>query len=82
MLARLQGLVERGRSEGQAILVSGAAGAGKSALVGALIAALLRPLFIELRFHQYLWPVALVYGSLAVLMTCVVYLVFFNRIWG
>lgn len=39
------------------------------ALVGASIAALLRPLFIELRIHTYQWPAALGYSSLAALTT-------------
>jgi len=50
------------------------------ALAGVLMAALIRPLFIASRIHAYLWPAALVYVSLAVLMACVVYLIFFNRI--
>jgi hypothetical protein len=52
------------------------------ALVGALIAALMRSLFIALRIHAHLWPAALVYVSLAMLMACVVYLIFFNRMWS
>ena len=50
------------------------------ALAGAFGAALLRPLFVTLRLEAYLWPVALVYLSLAVLIACIVYLLFFSRI--
>jgi YtcA family len=50
------------------------------ALAGAFGAALLRPLFVALRLEAYLWPAALVYFSLGVLVACVVYLIFFNRI--
>ena len=50
------------------------------ALAGAFGAALLRPLFVALRLEAYLWPVALVYLSLAVLIACIVYVIFFSRI--
>jgi hypothetical protein len=50
------------------------------ALAGAFGAALLRPVFVAVRLEAYLWPVPLVYVSLAVLIACVVYLVCFNRI--
>ena len=50
------------------------------ALAGALGAALLRPLFLAVRLEAYLWPRPLVYASLAVLLACIIYLLFFNRI--
>jgi hypothetical protein len=50
------------------------------AIAGAILAAMLRPLFVLARIEQYLWPLPLVYASLAVLLGCIVYLIFFNRI--
>ena len=50
------------------------------ALAGALGAALLRPVFVAVRLDAWLWPVPLVYVSLAILIACVVYLVCFGRI--
>jgi hypothetical protein len=48
-------------------------------LAGALLAALWRLLFIALGIDSHLWPRALVYISLAVLMACLVYAACFNR---
>ena len=50
------------------------------ALAGALGAALTRPLFLAVHIEAYLWPLPLVYASLAVLLACIMYLLFFNRI--
>jgi hypothetical protein len=50
------------------------------AIAGTVLAAMLRPLFVLARVEQYLWPMPLVYASLAVLLGCIVYLIFFNRI--
>jgi hypothetical protein len=50
------------------------------ALGGAVGAAVLRPVFVAARVEPYLWPVGLVYASLAVAIACVVYLVCFNRV--
>ena len=50
------------------------------ALGGALGAALLRSVFVAVGIEAHLWPVALVYVSLAVLIACVISLVCFNRI--
>jgi len=50
------------------------------ALAGALGAALLRPFFLAVRIEAYLRPRLLVYLSLAVLLACILYLLFFNRI--
>ena len=50
------------------------------ALAGALLAALMRPLFLTLRLEAYLWPLPIVYLSLGVLLACIIYLLCFNRI--
>jgi hypothetical protein len=50
------------------------------AIAGAVIAGIIRPFFVWTRIEPYLWPLPLVYLSLGVLMGCIVYLVFFNRI--
>lgn len=50
------------------------------AICGALLAAVIRPVFVVTRIEPYLWPLPIVYLSLAVLMGCLVWLVFFNRI--
>ena len=50
------------------------------ALAGALLAALTRPLFLAAHIEAYLWPRPLVYSSLAGLLACIMYLLFFNRI--
>jgi len=42
--------------------------------------AVLRPVAVALSLEAYLWPVALVYLSLGVLVACLVYLLFFGRI--
>jgi hypothetical protein len=49
-------------------------------LAGACVAALLRPALVAARVEAYLWPVALVYASLAVFTACVVYVVCFSRL--
>ena len=51
-----------------------------SAVAGALLAIAVRPLFVLLRIERYLWPLPVVYLSLGTLMSCIVYLIFFNRI--
>lgn len=50
-----------------------------SAICGAILTVLIRPVFVVTRVERYLWPLPIVYSSLTVLMGCVVYLVFFNR---
>lgn len=50
------------------------------AIAGAVLAALIRPIFMWTRIEPYLWPLPLVYLSLGVLMASIVYLIFFNRI--
>lgn len=51
-----------------------------SAIAGAILAILVRPIFVVLRIERYFWPMPIVYLSLGTLMSCVVYLIFFNRI--
>ena len=50
------------------------------AICGAILTAVLRPLFLVTGIESYLWPLPVVYSSLAILMGCVVWLIFFNRI--
>jgi hypothetical protein len=50
------------------------------AIAGAILALLMRPLFVLLRIEAYLWPLPLVYLSLGTLMGCIVFLIFFSRI--
>jgi YtcA family len=50
------------------------------AICGAVLAVAIRPVFVVTRVENYLWPVPIVYLSLAVLMGCMVYLIFFNRV--
>jgi hypothetical protein len=49
-------------------------------IAGAVMTAALRPLFLKLRLEPYMGPPTIVYLSLAVLLSCITYLVFFNRI--
>jgi CDP-diglyceride synthetase len=50
------------------------------AIVGILIAAVLRPVFVWTRLEPHLGPLIVIYPCLAVLLACTVYLAFFNRI--
>jgi hypothetical protein len=50
------------------------------AICGAILTAVIRPLFVATRVESYLWPLPIVYLSLTVLMGCVVWIIFFNRI--
>jgi hypothetical protein len=50
------------------------------AIAGAVLTALIRPIFLWTRIERHLWPLPLVYLSLGVLMASIVYLIFFNRI--
>jgi YtcA family len=50
------------------------------AIVGAVLAAILRPLFVATGIEPYVGPLLLIYPCLAVLLGCVVYLIFFNRV--
>jgi hypothetical protein len=50
------------------------------AICGAILTIAIRPIFVVTRIETYLWPIQIVYLSLAVLMGCIVWLIFFNRI--
>jgi YtcA family len=50
------------------------------AICGAVIAASLRPVFAATRVEPYLGPLLLIYPCLAILLSCLIYLIFFNRI--
>ncbi len=50
------------------------------AICGAILTAVIRPIFVATRVETYMWPLPIVYLSLSVLMGCVVWLIFFNRI--
>ena len=50
------------------------------AICGAILAGVIRPIFMVTRLERYLWPPPIVYTSLAILMGCIVFLIFFNRV--
>ena len=50
------------------------------AIVGGILVASLRPVFAATRLEPHLGPLPIIYPSLAVLLACIVYLIFFNRI--
>lgn len=50
------------------------------AIVGMLLAGTLRPVFARTGVEPYLGPLLVIYPCLAVVLACIVYLVFFNRI--
>jgi hypothetical protein len=50
------------------------------AICGAILALAIRPVFVVTRIETYLWPLPIVYLSLAILMGCIVWIIFFNRI--
>jgi hypothetical protein len=50
------------------------------AIVGAILAAVFRSVFAATRIEPHLGPSFLVYPCFAMLLGCIVYLVFFNRI--
>ncbi len=50
------------------------------AIVGIALAAIVRMLFAAARIEPHLGPLAIVYPCLALLLACVVWIVFFNRI--
>ena len=50
------------------------------AICGAALTAAIRPLFVVTRLEPHLWPLPIVYLSLMILLGCVVWLMFFNRI--
>ena len=50
------------------------------AIVGAILTAMLRPAFASTGVEPYLGPLILIYPCLAILLACLIYLIFFNRI--
>lgn len=50
------------------------------AICGGIMTIAIRPVFVVTRLESYLWPLPIVYSSLAVLLGCIVWLIFFNRI--
>ena len=50
------------------------------AIVGAVLAVSFRPVFAASGIEPYLGPLLLIYPCLAVLLACLVYLIFFNRV--
>ena len=50
------------------------------AICGAILTIAIRPIFVITRLETYLWPLPIVYSSLTVLLGCLVWLLFFNRI--
>jgi hypothetical protein len=50
------------------------------AICGAVLTVALRPIFVVTRLEPYLWPLPIVYSCLTVLLGCIVWLIFFNRI--
>lgn len=50
------------------------------AIVGAILAASVRPVFAATGIEPYLGPLLLIYPCLALLLACAIYLIFFNRI--
>ena len=49
------------------------------AIVGAALAAAVRPVFVATRIEPYLGALMLIYPCLAILLGCATYLIFFNR---
>jgi hypothetical protein len=49
-------------------------------IAGVALAAMFRPLFVAVRIEPHLGPLMAVYPCLAVLLSCVVWMIFFNRI--
>ena len=50
------------------------------AICGAILTIAIRPIFVITRVEGYLWPLPIVYSCLTILLGCVVWLLFFNRI--
>jgi len=50
------------------------------AICGMILTIAIRPIFVVTRLESHLWPLPIVYPSLAVLLGCIVWLIFFNRI--
>ncbi len=50
------------------------------AICGALITAILRPVLVATGIEPFLWPLPLVYPCLMILIGCIMWLIFFNRL--
>jgi hypothetical protein len=50
------------------------------AILGAILAATFRPVLTATGVEPYLGPLLLIYPCLAVLLSCLIYLIFFSRI--
>ncbi|MGH7932548.1 MAG: YtcA family lipoprotein [Candidatus Binataceae bacterium] len=50
------------------------------AIVGAILAAAVRPIFTTTGIEPHLGPLVVIYPCLTVLLACVVWIVFFNRV--
>jgi hypothetical protein len=50
------------------------------AIAGAMLAVAIRPIFVVTGLEPHLGPLVVIYPSLAILMACTVFLVFFNRV--
>ena len=48
-------------------------------IVGAVLAVALRPVFVSAGIEPNLGPLPLIYTCLAILLGCIVYLIFFSR---
>jgi uncharacterized membrane protein YvlD (DUF360 family) len=49
------------------------------AIIGGLLTALIRPVLAAARLEPHLGPLIVIYPCLAVLLSCIVYLLFFGR---
>ena len=50
------------------------------AIVGGILAFAVRPIFTRTGLEPHLGPLVIIYPSLAVLLGCLVFLIFFNRV--
>jgi hypothetical protein len=50
------------------------------AIVGAVLAAMFRPVFSASGIEPHLGPLLVIYPCLALLLGCAIYLIFFNRV--
>jgi YtcA family len=50
------------------------------AICGATLAAMFRPIFAATRLEPHLGPLIVIYPCLSVLLACLIYLMFFNRV--
>ena len=50
------------------------------AIVGGILAAMFRPIFVATKVEPYLGPLLVIYPCLGILLGCLIYLIFFSRI--